>query len=468
MDPAVAGEISTICQSLAWLDYFANEERFGLDSLIELYAGERSGDVLGRVHGLATLGLVLTMFRAFRLARQRIAEAVAIAQDSDHPAAIGPAVFARGILQWTTGSLEASVDSFEQSASAYNAIGDIRGWGGSTASLCWVVYQRADFASAAKLAADLVRVGQNAGDPHVVSWGLMALSALGLTVGPLDEVASHLSIVRDMCIQISAFRTQSGACRLLGMCRLRQGRLHEAAAMLQESIGLVEARNQRGLWSAAPFNNLAELCLINADRLAGAPRRQAIRAANRACLKALRRTRDAVTWLPETLRLHGTLAWLSGDTKAAHARWQKSLTTAQNLGLTVERARTLLEMGDRLGDVVLVDEATRVFVQTGARVDQAFSLHARARMEAASGADASLTLQRYDQAIAVLDEVKAEYAFGVACRQRAQLHKQLGLLGQARADLAQAQRCFAAVGAAVEQADVKQEASVLGERDGSA
>src|SRR5262249_39066323 len=159
----------TICQSLAWLDYFVDAERFGLDSLIELYAGERSGDVLGRVRGLATLGVVLMMVRAFRLARHRLAEAVAIAQGSDHPAATALAVLVRGLLQWITGALDACVHSFEQSAAAYNAIGDIRGWGGPTVCLCWVVYHRADFAAATQLAADLVRIGQNAGDPHVVT-----------------------------------------------------------------------------------------------------------------------------------------------------------------------------------------------------------------------------------------------------------------------------------------------------------
>ena len=57
-----------------------------------------------------------------------------------------------------------------------------------------------DFAAATQLAADLVRVGQDAGDPHVVTWGLNALGVLGLTVGPLDEAASHLSTVRDLCL----------------------------------------------------------------------------------------------------------------------------------------------------------------------------------------------------------------------------------------------------------------------------
>jgi hypothetical protein len=130
--------------------------------------------------------------------------------------------------------------------------------------------------------------------------------------------------------------------------------------------------------------------------------------------------------------------------------------------MPVERARTLLEMGDRMADVALVDEATRVFEQTGARVYLAFSLHARARLEQESGADRGLRLRRYDQAIVVLDEVKAEYELGAACRQRAQLHRQRGDPDQAREDLARAGRCFAAVGAAAEQAEVEQEAIALG------
>jgi hypothetical protein len=99
-------------------------------------------------------------------------------------------------------------------------------------------------------------------------------------------VASRQSTVRDMCIRISAFRMQAGVGSLLEKYWLRQGRLSEAAAILQESIGLIEARNMRDLWTAEPLNAFAELCLIKADSLAGAPWYQAIRAASQACAKA--------------------------------------------------------------------------------------------------------------------------------------------------------------------------------------
>jgi tetratricopeptide (TPR) repeat protein len=463
MDLAVGREISMICQSLTWMDYFADdEERLGIDGLIELYAGERSGDVLGRVRGLVVLGLVLMMFGAIPLARRRAAEAVSIAQDSDHPAATAIAAFLRAWLQWTTGSLDESARLYEQAAAAYESIGDVRGWGGPTGHLCWVCCQRGDFASAAKHASEMVRVGQNAGDPHVTSWGLNALGGLGVTVGPLDEAASYLLEARALCAQISSFRMQAMVGGVLGRCRLKQGRLSQAAAILQETIDLIEARNLRDVLSAEPLNAFAELCLIDASRLSGEARHQALRTAGRACIKALRCTRAAVAWLPESLRLQGILAWLSNDTKSAHRQWLNSVTTAERFGMAVERARTLLEMGTRMGNVALVDEAASVFERTGAKVDLAFSLHTRATLDSKLGAEVSSTREHYDQAIVVLAEVKAEYTLGIGYSQRARLNKQLEHLDQAREDLACARSCFASAGAALEQVDVEQELIALG------
>jgi class 3 adenylate cyclase/tetratricopeptide (TPR) repeat protein len=468
MEVATAQEISMICRLLVWLDYFSDEERSALDGLIDLYAGERSGDVLGRVRGHSALAIMLMTLRAFAPARRHLAEADTIGQRSAEPAATATTALVRGWLGLVTGSLDAGFDALQQSAATFHRIGDIRGWGGASFLVCWILYVRAACAAIAPLASAMLRIGQDAGDPFVTSWGQVGLGLRALLAGPLDEAATHLAAVYDVTGRISSFRMQATVGGLLVKCRLRQGRLAEAAGILHEALGLIKAKHLRGEWSADPLNAFAALCLIEADRLSGAPQRQALRTARRACAQALRYTQDAAPWLPETLRLQGTLLWLAGHTTSAERHWQRSLATAEHLSLALERARTLLEMGIRRNDAGLVDEATGVFVQTGARVDLACSLHARARMTSESGADVGVTLQCYDQAIAVLAEVKGEYALGAACRQRARLHKQVGRVDLARADLAQAQRCFAAVGATVEQAEVEQEAVTLGERDRNA
>src|SRR5207249_1604328 len=112
------------------------------------------------------------------------------------------------------------------------------------------------------------------------SWGQNGLGLRVLTTGPLDEAITYLSAAYDVTGRISNFRLQAIVGGLLGKCRLRQGRLAEAAGILQEAIGLIKAKNLRGEWSAEPLNAFAELCLADVDRLSGAPQRNALRTAN--------------------------------------------------------------------------------------------------------------------------------------------------------------------------------------------
>jgi tetratricopeptide (TPR) repeat protein len=451
MDLATAREISTVCRSLAWLDYFVDEERMVLDGLIELYAGERSGDALARVRGLGGLTIALTHFGVFSMAHRYVEEETAIAQSGGDPAAIATAAFGRAWLQYHSGLLDECIQSFQQSAATYRSFGDIRGWGAPTGFLYWPFYWLADYASLAKAASELVDVGDRAADPHVLAWGLDGLGLLKLAVGPLDEASEHLLRARDLYIEITSYRLQAFGGGVLAKCRLRQGRLQEAASILQESLGLIAARNLRGFLSAVPLNAYAALCLINVERAPmGASRRQAMRVAKAACRRAWRYARDAKPLFIETQRLQGTLAWLGGKRTSALSHWKESIATAERVGSVVERARTLLEMGDRLEDPSRVDEATRLFETIGAKVDQAFGLNVRARLTAVSDTDINSALRHHDEAIAALQGVNAEYQLGLAYRRRAHLHERRGSLAAAHADLALAQRCFIAVGAATE------------------
>jgi hypothetical protein len=145
---------------------------------------------------------------------------------------------------------------------------------------------------------------------------------------------------------------------LLGRTRLRQGRLEEAAAVLKQSLDLIEAKGFRGEWSSDPLNGFAELCLIDAGRLSGAARRQAMRRAARACDKALAAPGSAL-WLPETCRLQGDLAWLRRS-GAARDDGRRGLVVATDLGLPVG-GRASCWRWYRLGDVALVIERARSF-----------------------------------------------------------------------------------------------------------
>ena len=267
---------------------------------------------------------------------------------------------------------------------------------------------------------------------------------------------------RELATQSAIFRSQAGLGGMSGKCRLRQGRLQEAEAALGQSLQAIESKNLRGRFSSSTFHGLTELWLIKAERGHGTQRRHALRQARKYSRRAYACTRDAVGWLPETQRLLGRLTWVSGDSRTARRHWQMSLATAEKAGNTLERARTLLELGQRTADASLIEEAGRVFENTGARVDLAFSLQALARLAARSSRDPAVALCRYDEAIRLLESVKAEYAFGLACQERAQLLAQAGRKDDARADLARALSSFEAVGADAEKHDAEKAAEALG------
>jgi class 3 adenylate cyclase/tetratricopeptide (TPR) repeat protein len=443
----VAQEISAICHSLAWLDFFVDEERFMLDSLIDLQAAQRSGNMVGRVRGLGTLGVALTLFRAHKLAWRHVDEAGALARQSGDPTSLADAALARGWLQFGTGPLPEAGRTCAHSAAIFQSIGDIRRWAGPTVYLYWIQFWCADFDAMGKTVRELVKIGEDTSDPHVQCWGHNGLGLLKGTTGPLDEAADSLSRTLELSIKITSLRFQTGSGGLFGRCRLRQGREREAEALLLASLKLVKAKNLRGMWSSDIYIGLTELWLNRAEREKGTPRRQSLKQARKFARLAYGCTRDAVGWLPATQRLQGRLAWLSGDVKLARRLWEASLITAQSAGNTLERPRTLLEMGIRLEDTALIYEAAHVFEEAGARVDLAFCLHALARIAPTTRADTNAALQHYDRAITALDAVKAEYNLGLACRERAQFLTRHGRHDEAQSDLARADQCFAAVGA---------------------
>jgi class 3 adenylate cyclase/tetratricopeptide (TPR) repeat protein len=416
-----AQEVSAIGESLAWLDYYADEDRFALDGLIALDAGERSGDLVSQTRGIATLGLVLLAMGSHRLARQRIVEAVSIAERANVPMATAGALFVRGWFEWTRGMIDESMASLERSASAYQGIGDLRGWAGAVGTWIWVLARRGHFAQAAALAHELVRVGEGANDPHLAAWGSVCLGHLCWVVGPLHESALHLDKVRSLSVRTSAMRMHANAGGVLAKCLLRQGLIADARALLVEALAILDARGMNDMFYIEPITAYVELLLTEATRSEGPARKAALQAARAACAKALRcRETSAVGWRPEAMRLHGTLAWLCGDTPAAMRRWHDSMAVAQALQLPVDRARAMLELGERTHDEVQVEEARRLFEHSGATVDLAFSLHVLARM-AASGPDAELALQRYDRALQALDAAGATERLALARGERAQL-----------------------------------------------
>ena len=142
MDPELAKEISAVCHHMSWVDYFFDEERMVLDSLLELHVGEHSHYSLAEARGLSSLGFGFMEFNARRLARSYHTEASAVAQRTNNPSAIAFAWLALGFLDFYDGLWDEGESVLGQAAGAYREAGDIHGWGGATLMLSFVAYFR--------------------------------------------------------------------------------------------------------------------------------------------------------------------------------------------------------------------------------------------------------------------------------------------------------------------------------------
>jgi tetratricopeptide (TPR) repeat protein len=289
----------------------------------------------------------------------------------------------------------------------------------------------------------------------VASWGLQNLAYPGLACGPLGDIAAKLRKGTKLAANIPAWQNLVYQYALLGKCYALQGNLDECRAALSDALRVLKRQHMNSAFDQVEYlTAVAILNVVLADRTDGPTRRRAVREARRASHKAVRYARQVAGWLPEALRLQGTSAWLSGHREAAHKRWRESMVVAERSEFPVERARTLMEMGDRIGDINLVEQASRVFEQAGAKVFLALALHSLALLRSRSSTDTGSAITSYGKAIGALQEVEAEYALGVACRQRAYLYEQLGQLECAASDLRKAQDCFEAVGSTFQQAEV--------------
>ena len=96
-----------------------------------------------------------------------------------------------------------------------------------------------------------------------------------------------------------------------------------------------------------------------------------LKKARQACKVALKQGKVYPPGLPEALMLRGRYDWLRGKHKAAEKWWQHSLALAENMGVRYDLGRTLLEIGERLGERAYIERAEAIFTKCGAQWDLA-------------------------------------------------------------------------------------------------
>ena len=372
LDPAVAEEMSTLAHMMSWVDYFVDKERMLLDCLLEMYAGETSHFALAESRGISAVGFGWMTFGALGMARRYHARAAAIAQRIGHPAAVAFSWFAQGFADYYDGRWDEAEARLGKGAQIYRESGDLHRYGGAVLMLSLVTHPRGGIAAMRALGEDLVRTGEDAADLQLVSWGHQVVGDPFVDTGPLPEAEAWLRRGSAMAAGIPAWDNHSYQMAALAKCLVLQGRLKEAAEVVAQTH---EAIRREKLY--LPFDRIAALTADATVRLAlaeqaeatgaDAATRQALRRELRAvCRDTLRTARRMPRYLIEALRLHGNADWLCGAQARARRHWREALALAERWAFPVERARVLLDSGQRTGDSTRVAQAVAVLRQTGA------------------------------------------------------------------------------------------------------
>jgi tetratricopeptide (TPR) repeat protein len=357
---------------LHWLNNWMDHERWILSALIGLNVSELGGHTSGAAAAAMVIGVASDFIPAVWLADHYHRRAVAAAERSQHPVTLGIAYLGLAIHEHhVLGQWDSALDHYRRSAAAYWEAGELREWGILTLIITWALALQGDLTQSIELSQEVLRIGQDAGDNGVLGSGCIALGKALWQRGALEEGAVHLREATETCQAASDYQNWATACGELGQCYLRQGKLNEASAVLEEGNRLIDEHGLRSIFLAFVRNNLAEARLMIAEQTQGAERHAALRKAKRACKAARNHGRIDREGAAGACRLQGTFGWLSGKPDAARKWWQRSLTVAEELGARYDLGLTHAEMGKRLKDRGHLERAVAIFTEIGAEWDVA-------------------------------------------------------------------------------------------------
>jgi len=335
---------------------------------------EGNGFLPGVVMGASAFGAAADFIPIFALAGYYHHYSVALADQIQHPHAVGIAYQLLTLHEFYLGEWAAALEHGHRSTEAHHHIGDLHGWGWATYLMACTEIYRGNFPQAKKNGQDLIQFGQDGADLLVLCLGHDVLGFVSQRIGQLEAAISHQQKAIELAEAVPDILTRIGAGAKLGQSYLRQGKLQPALETLDACYRL-SLEHKEPHHFATLSNTMAEAYLLAAEQIpVGTHERvEWMKRAERVCLSAIQRSSAFRGRRSEAFRLRGRYAWLQG--KAVHAQrwWLKSIAEAEMQEMPYELGMTHLEIGQRLGKRTHLEKAEAIFADIGAELDLARS-----------------------------------------------------------------------------------------------
>jgi tetratricopeptide (TPR) repeat protein len=231
-----------------------------------------------------------------------------------------------------------------KSAEAFREAGEIRGWGGATEILAWLLRLKGEYGISVTLSEEVLSIGQDGKDSIVVGWALQGLGRAFWHAGLHERGIPLLSKAIECFREAPDYPSLACATSDLGMCYLRQGKVGDALATLETSMDIIKSRHLRGFLSTQAFLGLAEGYLLKVTMADGTDRVQALGKAKAACQSAGRHVAHVSEGQPGYYRLQANYYWMKGQHRTAEKLWARSVELSEQAGNLYELATTRLDI----------------------------------------------------------------------------------------------------------------------------
>jgi class 3 adenylate cyclase/tetratricopeptide (TPR) repeat protein len=364
-------EVIRTSETMSWIDFFADPERFVLTALRALNYSEEAGYGFGIGYGSTGIGFVCSALPQHRVAGWYFRRALPIAERSGHPLAIGLAYTGLGYhSQHALGDGGAAGAYYEKATSAYRQSGDLWRWSPPASLWSQLLRYLGETDRAMRVAEEIVRAGEEGGDSVMRMTGLLRLGCALMQAGDLDRAEAALRATIELGERIPDYQHLVCAQGFLGATLLQRKRVSEATTLLEDAAALTAQHQVRTFYATQARISLAEAYLSTVEAGDDAAMSRARSAVNRCMTQG----RTDIEARPPAFRVKGTLSWLNGRQQEARSAWDRSLAWARDTGGRYDEGLTLVEIGRRTHDRDVVDQAVTVFEQVGARGEMQHAL----------------------------------------------------------------------------------------------